>query len=313
MKRTIVAIIALLAVVGAVLYLTHHDPKIGECKYDDAQARYITYEGDGRWLIIDRADSRVSDTFIREAQVLDSSRAPDGKYCVRYARPGHVEVGNTENRPVWSVWDSELLDRVVARSSPRGERRVVTLDAAISGNDLTVELQGNGTSTNVILRVVNKTKDIWTLSVEEGATLTPSDGGVQSMVVTTEKRIELDHHEEKDAELEVACLDITKAAPAPSTTAWSVHPSPRLKEFIDCARTTIDRAVVDDSGLHGKESSMLQAAVWQARGATTQQWVEFFVKYHDLSRDDAQQRAKQLEDFAASLVRACPSILTAKD
>ncbi|MDX6447069.1 MAG: hypothetical protein QOH71_4143 [Blastocatellia bacterium] len=183
------------------------------------------------------------------------------------------------------------------------------VDATATG-DIGYELTGYelGDSTKMNLKVRNKTERVWEVKVEVGTKLEPSESGVQQMVVTKEVDVHLEPHDEKRLELEVDCLDISKAAPSRTNTKWRLESSNNLSQFIRCASEAATdlkaRGELDEDERRG----VIQLALWQARGATHDQWVKFYEDYQNLSPADAEQAIEETQPIAKKIISRCPSL-----
>ena len=152
---------------------------------------------------------------------------------------------------------------------------------------------GTGDSSSMNVRVTNKTDREWSVDVEVGTKLEPAEGSVQQMVVTKEVHVKVHPHYSQTAEVEVACLDISKDTPAANNDTWKATVSSQLAAFIECVRREDEQSV--------------QAALWYRRGATRQEWVDYFIKYQNMTQADAQQAADSVDTDIGALARRCGS------
>ncbi|MDX6576506.1 MAG: hypothetical protein QOE96_2459 [Blastocatellia bacterium] len=174
-------------------------------------------------------------------------------------------------------------------SSPTPEQpRSGDLDAAISSGDVAYEMSGID-STQINLTVQNKSDRIWEVKIEVGTKLEPDSSDVQRMVVTKEVHVHLEPHHHDNVELDASCLDISKAAPSQSDTAWQIRRSPALAQFINCANNAITDAKSEED-----RADLIQFSIWQARGATHDQWVHFW-SGQGLSSDGIEHRIAEYE------------------
>lgn len=195
---------------------------------------------------------------------------------------------------------------------PTPEPRSVELADASSQDGLSYELSGTGDSGNMKLRVTNRSNRIWLVHVEEGLKLEPAEGGVQNMVVTKELHVTMHPHDHQELDLEVACLDISKAPPGPTHTSWTVRRSTNLPQFMKCVNGVVDELKTSDPA-HSEQfeqnrGAVLQLSLWKARGATRQDWVEFYTKYHDMSDEQAQQETDAMEPVLNAVVNQCGAL-----
>ena len=196
-----------------------------------------------------------------------------------------------------------------AQTSPSSSTATLTASAATSPADqaaTSVELvqakeagyidyvwSGTGDSQSMSVKVVNKTEREWQVEIEVGTKLEPSNEAVQSMIVTNEVHVTMHPHDSQTVEVEVSCLDISRDPPATSDDAWKVTASPRLASFIACVKR-------DDP-------TMMQEALWYFRGATRDDWIEYFTKYEDKSEAEAEKAADSIESEIGQLARNCAS------
>lgn len=172
---------------------------------------------------------------------------------------------------------------------------------------------GMGNSGAMQVRVINKTEREWIVQIEVGTKLEPASGNAQSMVIAKEIEVHLHPHDSHTVEVEVNCLDISKPPPMTSDRNWSAQVSTRLAAFIACVNRTItaeaDKAPSDQGEILRKaQPFILQVALWQARGATKDEWIDFFVHYHGMTQDRAQATADFFEQLGGAIVHECPSI-----
>lgn len=189
---------------------------------------------------------------------------------------------------------------VVASPTPE-QPRSANLTTAISSGDVDYEMYGMN-STRMNLTVRNKSERIWEVKIEVGTQLEPDNSDVQRMVVTKEVHVHLEPHNHKTVELDASCLDISKAAPSESDTAWQIKTSTALAQFINCANNAIT-----DAKSEVDRANLIQLSIWQARGATRDQWVHFWMD-QGLSSDDAEERITEYESRVASVTSRCSSL-----
>jgi hypothetical protein len=204
--------------------------------------------------------------------------------------------GGNANEPVATVSPSPK-----SSPTPDNQPRSGGLIDATSSGDVSYRLEGID-STSMNLRVQNKSERVWELKVEVGTKLEPDDSGVQRMVVTKELEVHLEPHDEQKLEVEASCLDISKAAPAESDKSWQIKKSDTLAQFIKCANNAIDSTQSDD-----ERAGILQFAIWQARGATHDQWIHFWTD-KDLSTDEAEQKINEYASLVRRVTSGCGSL-----
>jgi hypothetical protein len=211
---------------------------------------------------------------------------------------------------------SDIAETLSPAVSAR-EAETVELVAGQSAGYIDYGWAGMGNSGIMVVRVVNKTEREWRVEIEVGTKLEPSDGDAQSMVVTKEINVHLEPHESHDIEVEVACLDISKPPPAETNTSWTATVSPRLAQFMACAnklanqflqRMAADAEADKAQAILSKRPMLLQFALWQARGATRDQWIDFFVHYQRMDPGTAREVADAFAQLSGAVVQRCPSI-----
>jgi hypothetical protein len=194
------------------------------------------------------------------------------------------------------------------------EPQSLTLADLRSGVDY--QLSGTGDNQRMQLRLMNRTNRTWEVEVEVGTKVEPSEGSVQSMVVTHEIKVTVQPHDEPVMDVQVACLDISKDPPASSNNSWSASPSPRLARFIACANGAADDINTEDSESasdHEKlRRGILQHSLWKARGASNEDFMHFFMNYplngHYMTEDEARQAVEESEPLLDRVVNKCPSV-----
>ena len=195
-----------------------------------------------------------------------------------------------------------------SENSSASKSRSGNLVEATSNGDIGYELAGAGDSTSMNLKVRNKTERVWEVKIEVGTKLEPAENDVQQMVVTKEVEVHLEPHDEKSLELEVSCLDISKEAPADTNTKWRIEGSNNLSQFIRCANDVANEFIARGELDEENRSGLIQFALWQARGATRDQWVRFYEEYQDYSREKAEQSIDEAEPMLKKVTNRCPGL-----
>ena len=258
----------------------------------------ITWYKNGRWA------SRYSATMV------------NGKltgFVTNQDADGRRFQGTYVNGKQSSDWSEVTEAPDIPNTAAVSQPETVELVAAGSAGNIDYALTGMGNSGAMQLRVVNKTEREWLVEVEVGTKLEPSSGNAQSMVVTREIEVHVHPHDSNTVELQVACLDISKPPPMPSDTDWSAQVSSSLAAFIACVNRTIADIVAsapDDKRLflQNLQPFILQGSLWKARGATSDDWVDFFVHYMNMTQDQARQKGNAMEQVTGLIVDQCPSI-----
>lgn len=196
-----------------------------------------------------------------------------------------------------------------ATPGPAAELGYATLVSAVSTPGINIGISGLGNSGTMLGRVRNDTEEHWTFTVETGTKFEPKEGDVQSMVVTEELEVSVDKYETQEFSIEVACLDISKAPPSPTDLQWTVSTSPQLAAFIGCANEYWDEKA-RSMGLSAEESEVLgtngvQFGVWQARGASQDDWVHFYVEYGSMTESEARGEVEAIRPLLDELTARC--------
>jgi hypothetical protein len=164
------------------------------------------------------------------------------------------------------------------------------------------------------LTISNNTRREWIVSVEPGTKLESSSDGVQSMVVTEEIKVTLHAHEQQSVDVPTACLDISKATPAMADALWRTTTSEELRTFIACVNRFVDTqkasAPQDEAdSVESRRAGTIQAALWDGRGATNSQWVDYFIRYQGATKAEALDRIPGLKHFLSPVRVQCPGAL----
>lgn len=190
------------------------------------------------------------------------------------------------------------------------EPQSFTLADLNSGTDY--QLSGTGDSQTMTLRVLNRTNRTWHLEVEEGTKLEPAEGSVQNMVVTHEIHITVHPHDEPEISVEVACLDISKAPPATSNASWTARQVPSLAGFLTCVNGIVDDLKTEDSqhasSYEQVRRSILQSSLWQARGASKEDWIHFYREYQGMTEDEARETVEAMAPALNEVTNKCPNL-----
>ena len=189
--------------------------------------------------------------------------------------------------------------------------RAIGLLSAPSTPGVGVSFIGIGDSTQMLGTVRNDTEEHLIITVEVGTKLTPDNGNTQSMVVTEEVEVSVDKYETHDFSIQVACLDISKAAPSQSDDEWTIEHSPQLAAFIECVNECLDEKAQQEGEpalLDEIRTTFVQLGLWQARGASLEDWIAFFVEYQDMTREQAEEMIELLRPLLDELTSRCPDL-----
>ena len=199
-----------------------------------------------------------------------------------------------------------------AAAASRPSELCVDLLKASSDGSVKFWVSGTGDSREMTLRVKNELTVALKICVEVGTRLKPKEGSVQAMVVTKEVKITLKAEAEDEVSLEVACLDITKDPPSRTNSSWTVGKPAKLVNFLDCVNRLLDEVKQQEPSHAGHidaaRQSLVQLSLWQARGATREDWIEFLVKYQSMSKEQATQQTDLLQPLLAEIVNQCGSL-----
>jgi hypothetical protein len=212
-----------------------------------------------------------------------------------------------------------LMSSAMALASPpQNTQGRIELTQALALGYVSYTVRGMNTSSTVHLEIRNHMEFIVNIEIEEGTELVPSEGDVQRMAVTRDYRISVHGHYHNQPELvevrdiDVACLDITRDAPSSTNTSWTVRRPQAIRGFLTCLDNGLQRAKERSPQLASQLSQMrpflVQMALWQARGATRGQWIDFFVKYQKMPRAQAAQIVDSLKPLLDAVVSECGSL-----
>jgi hypothetical protein len=229
-----------------------------------------------------------------------------------------VGCKNTNNNGATASISPSPVATAATPKSP--EPQEITFVEASSQGPIDYRLSGmeEATSDKMHVEIRNKTERVWELKIEAGTKLEPSDGNVQHMVVTKERHVHLEPHDESSLDLDVSCLDITKETPSRSDVTWTITKSQKLAQFIDCANHAIDQLKLDDPAsaeeLEKDRAGTIQHAIWQARGASREDWIHFAKRYDSDSKsmtdeqigDAVDEHVKELQP----IISKCQSLVS---
>lgn len=189
----------------------------------------------------------------------------------------------------------------------------IELSQAVSQGDVSYTIRGMDNSGRVHFEIRNHREYIVTVEIEEGTELVPAEGDVQRMAVTKEYTITVHGHAHEEPEvvevrdIDVACLDISREAPSTANRSWTLRRPAALRSFLSCLDSHLQDAADDSSDAEARPM-LVQLGLWEARGATRAQWVDFFVTYWELPRDKAGQLIDGLKPLLDPVVQECGSL-----
>jgi len=196
----------------------------------------------------------------------------------------------------------------------RGPEERLEFISGVTGGDISYTLAGMGNSGTMRLGLRNKTETSWLVAVEIGTEFEPTEGNAQRMVVTTKVEVHVHPHEHSTVEVDVNCLDISRPAPSTSDTAWTARRSSTLGRFLECANTRITAAKrgarEEAQLLEAARPMLIQFSLWSARGATREQWIDFWVKYQGASRSEAVQLVDAFTPVMDVVTNNCGELTT---
>lgn len=197
-----------------------------------------------------------------------------------------------------------------ASPTPDENRRSGDLVQATQSGDITYEMAGVdiGDSTKMDLKLRNKSMRKWEVKIGMGTKLEPSGGNVQRMVVTKERTVQLEPNDYETLQLEVGCLDISKPPPSKKDTGWRVESSKELSDFLNCVYQTLDQFKQQGQLEEADMRGAMQAALWQARGASRDDWIQYYRKYNGFSRQQAEQAVDESEPVLKMITSRCPAL-----
>jgi hypothetical protein len=194
------------------------------------------------------------------------------------------------------------------------QEQCVDVVTATSNHSVTIWVHGTGDSSQMKLRLRNNLSAKLEICVEIGTELKPNEASVQKMVVVEEVKITLKAKAEDEITLEVNCLDISKDAPSTNNVNWVIQNSDIIAKFIRCTNGVLNATISslntqqEKDMIEGLRPFFIQAALWQARGATRQQWIDFWVHYQEVPPDKASQLADSLTPLLTQIVQTCGTL-----
>ena len=152
--------------------------------------------------------------------------------------------------------------------------------AAVSQGTVEYTLQSMGSFSRVVLWLTNKSETPLQVNVEVGTEFEPAQIDMP-LVVFKKANVLVQPRQRWMVELEVTSLDIHKLPSVDVGTAWQVHKSNRVAEFLQCASDTLEKKKKSNAAyeqmLSGLDSFMLQYSVWRARGAGREEFMDFWL------------------------------------
>jgi hypothetical protein len=195
---------------------------------------------------------------------------------------------------------------------PQDEQTTVKLTDILGSPSYNVYVGGEDDSRHLNISIANKTSMSVVVEIEEGTVFEPSDSGIQRMAASRDYRVSVHGHVHNEIEIDVDCLDIQKDPPAKGTKSWSVFKSQRVANFTSCLDDALDQLSKADpehaKSLRQSRDGLLQLAIWQARGATRQQWIHFCVEWQKMSYQGAENWIDQLSPLLKAIVGHCGSL-----
>jgi hypothetical protein len=189
-----------------------------------------------------------------------------------------------------------------------GPAQPIEFIAAVSQGTVEYTLQAKGSFNRVVLWLTNKSETPLQVSVEVGTEFEPAQIDMP-LVVFKKASVLVQPRQRWFLELEVTSLDIHKPPSLNVGTAWQVHKSNRLTEFLQCASDTLEKKKKSNEAyeqiLGGLESFMLQYSVWRARGAGREDFMDHWVKEEGNSQSQAEVDYAAFYPVLEEIKRAC--------
>jgi hypothetical protein len=191
--------------------------------------------------------------------------------------------------------------------SPSSTQSVDFIDA-VSQRTLEYTLKAIGQFSRVVLHLTNKSETALKVNVEVGTEFDPADSDLQ-LVVFNKAEVVVQPHARSMVELEATSLDIHNLPTVNVGTAWQIHKSARLAEFLRCAADTLEKKK-QSSELHarffrGMDHFVLRDSVWRARGATRDDFIDFDVNRVRSSRSNAELTFAAFNPVLEEIIRNC--------
>lgn len=194
--------------------------------------------------------------------------------------------------------------------SPPPAQPVEFIDAVSKGT-IQYALKPMGAFRRVVLRVTNKSESPLRVNVEVGTEFDSTDVDLQ-LVVFKKAQLDVQPRRESAVELEVASLDINKLPTTNVGTGWKVHKSARLTEFLECASDTLEKKKRSSATyanlLSGMDSFMFADAVWSARGASREDFMDFLLHRVRTPQSHADVDLAAFYPVTEEITRKCGSL-----
>ena len=203
-----------------------------------------------------------------------------------------------------------------SRSSPTpkispGTAQPVEFITAVSQGAVEYTLQGTGAFNHVVLWITNKAETPLQVSVEVGTEFEPAQNDVP-LFVFKKASVVVQPRQRWFVELAVTSLDIHKPPSVNVGTAWQVHKSNRMVEFLQCASDTLEKKKKINHAyktiLGDLESFMLQYSVWRARGAGREDFMDHWINEEDNPRSAAETNYAAFYPILEEIKRTCGSL-----
>jgi hypothetical protein len=203
-----------------------------------------------------------------------------------------------------------------SRSSPTpkispGPAQPVEFINAVSQGTIEYTLQATGSFNRVVLWTTNKAETPLQVNVEVGTEFEPAQNDVP-LFVFKKASVVVQPRQRWMVDLAVSSLDIHKFPSVKADTAWQVHRSNRIVEFLQCASDTLEKKKKTNHAyetiLGDLESFMLQYSVWRARGAGREDFMDHWINEEDNPRSAAETNYAAFYPVLEEIRRTCGTL-----
>jgi hypothetical protein len=153
---------------------------------------------------------------------------------------------------------------------------------AVSAGTVDYQLKSTSVDRKVSLYVTDKSPSPIRLNVAPGTLFESVDIDLQFVVYKTANFV-TERKVFQVIELDIASLDIHKIPPINMGTAWRVHKSPRLTQFLQCSSDALEKKRKSNDSyaklISENDIFMVPYSIWSARGATRDDFTDYLVHY----------------------------------
>ena len=203
-----------------------------------------------------------------------------------------------------------------SRSSPTpkispGPAQPVEFINAVSQGTIEYTLQATGSFNRVVLWTTNKAETPLQVNVEVGTEFESAQAD-EPLFVFKKASVVVQPRQRWMVDLAVTSLNIHKFPSVKVDTAWQVHKSNRMVEFLQCASDTLEKKKKINQAsktiLGDLESFMLQYSVWRARGAGREDFMDHWIHEEDNPQSAAETNYAAFYPVLEEIRRTCGTL-----